>query len=128
MLQNKKKRVYIETYGCQMNIADSEVVSSVLTDDGYELTDSFSQADVLLVNTCSVRENAEQRIYGRLGEFKRLKNENPDVLVGVIGCMAERLRSKLSAEKAKGVGQVVDIIVGPDEYRKMPQILLAAWH
>ena len=128
MSQNKKKRVYIETYGCQMNIADSEVVSSVLADGGYELTDSLASADVLLVNTCSVRENAEQRVYGRLGEFKRLKLENPEILVGVIGCMAERMRSKLSDEKAKGVGQMVDIIVGPDEYRKMPQLLNAAWH
>ena len=128
MSQNKKKRVYIETYGCQMNIADSEVVLSVLADGGYELTDSLSSADVLLVNTCSVRENAEQRVYGRLGEFKRLKLENPEILVGVIGCMAERMRSKLSDEKAKGVGQMVDIIVGPDEYRKMPQLLNAAWH
>ncbi len=128
MLQKTKKRVYIETYGCQMNIADSEVVSSVLADGGYELTDSLSTADVLLVNTCSVRENAEQRIYGRLGEFKRMKLENPEILVGVIGCMAERLRSKLSTEKAQGVGQMVDIIVGPDEYRKMPQLLNAAWH
>lgn len=128
MLQKTKKRVYIETYGCQMNIADSEVVSSVLADGGYELTDSLSTADVLLVNTCSVRENAEQRVYGRLGEFKRMKLENPEILVGVIGCMAERLRSKLSTEKAQGVGQMVDIIVGPDEYRKMPQLLNAAWH
>ncbi|HMD14315.1 MAG TPA: tRNA (N6-isopentenyl adenosine(37)-C2)-methylthiotransferase MiaB, partial [Bacteroidota bacterium] len=111
-----------------MNIADSEVVSSVLADSGYEFTDSLSSADVLLVNTCSVRENAEQRVYGRLGEFKRLKIQNPKILVGVIGCMAERMRSKLSDEKAKGVGQIVDIIVGPDEYRKMPQLLNAAWH
>jgi len=111
-----------------MNIADTEVVQSVLGADGYEPSATLSGADVVLVNTCSVRENAEQRIYGRLGEFKRLKAENPDVVVGVIGCMAERLRSKLSNEHAKGVGQIVDIIVGPDEYRKMPVLLDNAWH
>jgi tRNA-2-methylthio-N6-dimethylallyladenosine synthase len=123
----KKKRVYIETYGCQMNVADSEVVSRLLADDGYEFTTDMESADVILVNTCSVRENAEQRIYGRLGEFKRQKLERPGVIVGVLGCMAERLRTKLSDEKAQGVGQSVDIIVGPDEYRKVPELIENAW-
>ncbi|HUL45360.1 MAG TPA: tRNA (N6-isopentenyl adenosine(37)-C2)-methylthiotransferase MiaB [Bacteroidota bacterium] len=111
-----------------MNIADTEVVHSVLGKSGYEPSPTLADADVVLVNTCSVRENAEQRIYGRLGEFKRLKEENPDVVVGVIGCMAERLRSKLTDDFARGVGQIVDIIVGPDEYRKMPVLLDNAWH
>ncbi|MBI1807909.1 MAG: tRNA (N6-isopentenyl adenosine(37)-C2)-methylthiotransferase MiaB [Ignavibacteria bacterium] len=124
----RKKRVYIETYGCQMNAADSEVVLSLLAQDGYEVTNTLVDADVVLANTCSVRENAEQRIYGRLGEFKRLKNSRPDVLIGLIGCMAERLRTKLTAEKAKGVGQIVDMIVGPDEYRRMPELVHRAWH
>ena len=111
-----------------MNVADSEIVLSLLAQDGYEVTNTLSDADVVLANTCSIRENAEQRIYGRLGEFKRLKNSKPNVIVGVIGCMAERLRSKLNDEKAKGVGQIVDLIVGPDEYRRMPELVNRAWH
>ncbi len=124
----QKKKVYLETYGCQMNVADSEVVLSLLANDGYEVTNSMDDADVVFVNTCSVRENAEQRVYGRLGEFKRLKTNNPEVVVGVLGCMAERLRTKLTDEKARGVGQIVDIIVGPDEYRKVPELVHKAWH
>ena len=122
-----KKRVYIETYGCQMNVADSEVVLSLLADDGCEITNEIAEADVVLVNTCSIRENAETRIYGRLGEFKRLKREKPGVVVGVLGCMAERLRTKLSHEHARGVGQIADLIVGPDEYRRLPELLQDAW-
>src|ERR1043166_5734713 len=83
----QKKQVYIETYGCQMNVADSEVVLSVLQDEGYTVTATLEEADVILVNTCSVRENAEQRVYGRLGEFKRLKKQRPELIVGVLGCM-----------------------------------------
>lgn len=125
---SKKKKVYIETYGCQMNVADTEIVSRILCDDGFEFTEDIHNANVILVNTCSIRENAEQRVYGRLGEFKRLKEHQPDLLIGVLGCMAERLRTKLTGERAKGVGQTVDIIVGPDEYRKMPALLSKAWH
>jgi tRNA-2-methylthio-N6-dimethylallyladenosine synthase len=127
-MHERKKRIYIETYGCQMNVADSEVVLSLLTEGGHEVTQQLSEADLVLVNTCSVRENAEQRIYGRLGEFKRLKKERPEVVVGVIGCMAERLRASLTEEKARGVGQAVDLIVGPDEYRKLPELVTNAWH
>lgn len=123
-----KRRVYIETYGCQMNVADTEIVSRILSDDGFEIIDDIHNADVILVNTCSVRENAEQRVYGRLGKFKHLKKKNPELVVGVLGCMAERLRTTLIDEKAKGVGQIVDIIVGPDEYRKMPVLISKAWH
>ncbi len=122
-IHTMKKRVYIETYGCQMNVADSEVVSGLLAGDGCEFTQDIAAADVVLVNTCSIRDNAEQRVYGRLGEFKRMKKQRPELVIGVLGCMAERLRSKLTDEKAKGVGQVVDLIVGPDEYRKMPELL-----
>ncbi len=111
-----------------MNVADSEVVLGILTREGYEITNSMSDADVVFVNTCSIRDNAEQRIYGRLGEFKRLKQEKPKVVVGVLGCMAERLRSKFAGEKSHGVGHIVDVIVGPDEYRKVPQLLNNAWH
>jgi tRNA-2-methylthio-N6-dimethylallyladenosine synthase len=124
----RKKRVYIETYGCQMNVADSEVVLGILSTGGYEITNSMPDADVIFVNTCSIRENAEQRVYGRLGEFKRLKQKRPEIVVGVLGCMAERLRSKFTEEKSRGVGHIVDIIVGPDEYRKVPQLLNNAWH
>ncbi len=127
-MTDKKKRVYIETYGCQMNVADTEVVSSILSGGGYEFTDRASAADVVLLNTCSIRENAEQRIYGRLGEFKRLKEEHPSIVVGILGCMAERLRASLIDGKSKGVGNIVDVIVGPDEYRKLPALVQKAWH
>ena len=82
-----KKRVYIETYGCQMNLADSEVALGILAADGYEVTETMDDADVVLINTCSIREHAEERIYGRLGEFKRLKTRKPELIVGVLGCM-----------------------------------------
>jgi len=123
-----KKRIYIETYGCQMNVADTEVVQSLLQEDGHEMTDSMEDADVLLINTCSVRENAEQRVYGRLGEYKRLKLQKPGIVVGLLGCMAERLRASLLGERARGVGKAVDLIIGPDEYRKTPALLRDAWN
>ncbi len=122
------KKVYIETYGCQMNVADSEIVLGLLTEAGTSLTDDAREADVILVNTCSIRENAETRIYGRLGYFKNIKSARPGVVVGLLGCMAERLRGELTGPKAKGVGQIVDFIVGPDEYRKVPDLLNRAWH
>ncbi len=115
------RRVYIETYGCQMNVADSEVVGGILTAHGYAMTSEIERADILLLNTCAIRENAEQRIYGRLGLMNRLKKEHPGVLIGVLGCMAERLRQKLVEEE-----ELVDIIVGPDEYRKLPTLLESA--
>jgi tRNA-2-methylthio-N6-dimethylallyladenosine synthase len=118
----KNKKVYIETYGCQMNLADSEVVSRLLHDEGYEFTRSLQSADVALVNTCSIRDHAEQRVIGRLGEFKRYKSNNPEMVIGVLGCMAERLRSKLIDQL-----KLVDIVVGPDEYRKLPGLLGAAF-
>lgn len=121
-LTMKNKKVYIETYGCQMNLADSEVVSSVLHADGYEFTKSLNDADVALVNTCSIRDHAEQRVISRLGEFRRQKSDNPDMVIGVLGCMAERLRSKLLDQL-----KLVDIVVGPDEYRKLPGLLGAAF-
>lgn len=125
-MPEEKKRVYIETYGCQMNAADTEVVLGLLHAGGYEATDDISQADAVFANTCSVRENAEQRIYGRLGEFKRLKKERPDLVIGVLGCMAERLRARLTSDRSRGVGGSVDLIVGPDEYRKLPDLLRSA--
>jgi tRNA-2-methylthio-N6-dimethylallyladenosine synthase len=122
------KKVYLETYGCQMNAADSEIVMGLLDGSGVEITGDIGQADVILVNTCSIRENAEKRVYGRLGAFKKIKSERPGVVVGILGCMAERLREKLTGPDARGVGQIVDLIVGPDEYRKVPQLLHRAWH
>ena len=111
-----------------MNMADSEVVLGLLSGSGFSLTENIAEADLILVNTCSVREHAEQRVYGRLGKFKAAKNKNPEIIVGVLGCMAERLREKLQKEKSRGVGQSVDIIVGPDEYRKLPDLVTKAWH
>jgi len=112
------KKIYVETYGCQMNMADSELVGGILTADGYVLTGDMDEADVILVNTCAIRDNAEQRIHGRLGLFQGRKSRNPGLIVGVLGCMAERLRKDLIEEK-----KVVDVVVGPDEYRKLPELL-----
>ncbi|MGE5409707.1 MAG: tRNA (N6-isopentenyl adenosine(37)-C2)-methylthiotransferase MiaB, partial [Clostridiales bacterium] len=110
--------IYIETYGCQMNLADTEIVMGVLKNYGYQITKELEQADVVLLNTCSVRENAEQRIYGRLGNFKKLKSSKPNLIVGILGCMAERLKKDLIEEK-----KIVDIVVGPDEYRRLPEFI-----
>ncbi|HTY59409.1 MAG TPA: radical SAM protein, partial [Bacteroidota bacterium] len=104
-----------------MNVADSEVVGGILSSHGHTLTGNISDADVVLVNTCAIRENAEERIYGRLGLFSRYKRQNPGILVGVLGCMAERLRTNLLEE------DIVDIVVGPDEYRKLPDLVEKAF-
>jgi len=112
------KKVYIETYGCQMNLADTEIVLGTLNKIDYSPTNDPNEADLILVNTCSVRENAEQRVFGRLSLLKRYKKNNPNVLIGVLGCMAERLKKDL-IEKEKAV----DLIVGPDEYRNLPQYI-----
>lgn len=114
----EQRRVYLETYGCQMNVADSEVVLSILTAAGYARTETLAMADVVFVNTCAVRENAEQRIYGRLGDFKHFKNFNPGMVVGVLGCMAERLRKDLMSSES-----YVDLVIGPDEYRRLPELI-----
>ena len=111
------KKVYIETYGCQMNVADTEVIFSLLSKHGYERTEDMSEADVIMANTCSVRDNAEQRILGRIEVFNQQKKKRPEVLVGILGCMAERLKSELLA-----TGKV-DIVAGPDAYRSLPVLL-----
>jgi tRNA-2-methylthio-N6-dimethylallyladenosine synthase len=116
------KKVYIETYGCQMNMADSEVIAGILNGEGYSFTNDINDADVILVNTCAIRDNAEVRIYGRLGLFGRNKKERPSVVVGLLGCMAERLRRQLVEEE-----RVVDLVVGPDEYRRLPGLLDQAY-
>jgi len=112
------KKVYIETYGCQMNVSDSEIVLSVLSDFGYNETSEVNDSDVILINTCAIRDNAEQRVYKRLDDLKKLKKTNPNLVIGILGCMAERLRADL-LEKRKAV----DLIVGPDEYRKVPHLI-----
>jgi len=115
---NDLKKFYIETYGCQMNVADSEVVSSIMSSSGYTQSAHLEGADVIFVNTCAVRENAEERVYGRLGDFKHLKKANPGLVVGVLGCMAERLRKDLMESES-----FVDLVVGPDEYRRLPRLV-----
>jgi tRNA-2-methylthio-N6-dimethylallyladenosine synthase len=112
------RRVYVETYGCQMNMADSELVGGILAKEGYAFTSDLASADVALINTCAIRDNAEQRIHGRLGLFNAQKRRNPDLVVGILGCMAERLREKFLNEE-----NLVDIVVGPDEYRKLPSLI-----
>ncbi|MBI1936502.1 MAG: tRNA (N6-isopentenyl adenosine(37)-C2)-methylthiotransferase MiaB [Ignavibacteriales bacterium] len=114
----KTNNIYIETYGCQMNLADTELVLGILTNKGYSVTDDISDANVILLNTCSVRDNAEQKIYNRLDHLKGIKRENPEAVIGILGCMAERLRKSLVEEK-----KIVDVVVGPDEYRRLPEYL-----
>ena len=113
-----EQRVFIETYGCQMNEADTELMFGLLRHQGYSVAQTAEQADVVLLNTCAVRDRAEERILGRLGWYKALKGERPDVVLGVAGCMAERLREKL-IEKAPHV----DLVIGPDAYRRLPSLI-----
>ena len=112
-----RPKVYIETYGCQMNVNDSEVILSILQDAGYVLTEDIAQADVILANTCSIRDNAEQRIWGRIDQFKIQKRNRKGVVIGIVGCMAERLKDELL--------KAVDIVAGPDSYRTLPELLKA---
>ncbi len=112
------KKFYIETYGCQMNVADSEVVAAILTSKGFIHTQDKNEADVILVNTCSVRENAEQRVRGRIQGFTEIRKHNPHLLVGIMGCMAERLGEKLFEEEKN-----VNIVVGPDAYMDLPLLI-----
>lgn len=111
------KKIYIETYGCQMNVGDSEVIFSILGKEGYERTESMDDADVILANTCSVRDNAEQRIWGRIEVFHKQKEKRDGVVVGIVGCMAERLKDKLLDTHK------VDLVAGPDSYRTLPALL-----
>src|SRR5438046_3844169 len=116
-----RKRFYIESYGCQMNFSDSEIVASILNSKGFGATGNYRDADLVLLNTCSIREKAEQTVRKRLTEFKKLKQTRPGMLVGVFGCMAERLKSKFLEEE-----QLVDIVVGPDAYRSLPALVQEA--
>lgn len=115
------KKLYIESYGCQMNFADSEIVASVMLENGFSATKNLDEADLVLVNTCAIRDNAEQRIRKRLDHFNIVKKKKPGMVVGVMGCMAERLKTKLLEEE-----KVVDIVVGPDAYRDLPKLVETA--
>lgn len=112
------RKLYIESYGCAMNFADSEIVASILSETGFETTGDYHQADVIFINTCSIRENAETRVRNRLSQFGVEKRRNPKLIVGVLGCMAERLKSKFLEEE-----KLVDVVVGPDAYRDLPNLI-----
>ena len=111
-------KLYIESYGCQMNFSDSEIVASVLEKDGFEVTKTMEEADVVFLNTCSIREKAEQTVRNRLDQIQPLKKKNPEMIIGVLGCMAERLKSKLLEEE-----KIVDLVAGPDAYRDLPGLI-----
>lgn len=115
------KKLFLESYGCAMNFSDSEIVASILKDQGYTTTQNFFDADVIFVNTCAIREGAEQRVRQRLTEYKKAKKGNPELIVGVLGCMAERLKAKFLEEE-----KLVDIVVGPDAYRDLPNLIASA--
>ena len=120
-LTGEGRKLFIETYGCQMNAGDSEIVVSIMQEHGYRYTEDVNQADIILINTCSIRDNAEQRIWGRLSAMRQLKKRKPTLIVGIIGCMAERLKEQL-IEKGTGV----DIVAGPDSYRSLPELVRTA--
>ena len=120
-LTGEGRKLFIETYGCQMNAGDSEIVVSIMQEHGYRYTENINEADIVLINTCSIRDNAEQRIWGRLSAMRQLKKHKPSLLVGIIGCMAERLKEQL-IEKGTGV----DIVAGPDSYRSLPELVRTA--
>lgn len=112
------KKLFLESYGCQMNFSDSEIVASILSQQGYNTTTNVEEADLILLNTCSIREKAEQTVRMRLSQFKKQKEQNPSLTVGVLGCMAERLKTKFLEEE-----HLVDLVVGPDAYRDLPNLL-----
>ena len=120
-LNQYRKLFYIESYGCQMNFSDSEIVASILNKEGFGATRNFEDADLVLLNTCSIREKAEQTVRKRLTEFKKVKEAKPGMLIGMLGCMAERLKSKLLEEE-----KLVDLVVGPDAYRALPGLIIEA--
>lgn len=117
-IKGERRKLYIESYGCQMNFSDSEIVASILMDQGFETIGDYKEADLVFVNTCSIRENAEQRVRNRLKEFEAAKQRKPGMIVGVLGCMAERLKAKFLEEE-----KLVDLVVGPDAYRDLPNLI-----
>jgi tRNA-2-methylthio-N6-dimethylallyladenosine synthase len=116
--EGNKKKLFIESYGCQMNFSDSEIVASILSNEGYNTTQNLEDADLVLVNTCSIRDKAEQTVRKRLKYYDKIKNKNPRMKVGVLGCMAERLKTKFLDEE-----KIVDLVVGPDAYKDLPNLL-----
>lgn len=116
--QKGKKKLFLESYGCQMNLSDSEIVASILDKEGYATTQQVNDADLILLNTCSIREKAEQTVRKRLSQFNTIKKHNPKLMIGVLGCMAERLKDKFLEEE-----HIVDLVVGPDAYRDLPNLL-----
>lgn len=116
--KNNTKKLYIESYGCAMNFSDSGIVASILNQQGYNTTDQLSEADLVLVNTCSIRDKAEQTVRKRLEKYNAVKKHNPAMKVGVLGCMAERLKHKFLEEE-----KIVDLVVGPDAYKDLPHLL-----
>ncbi|MFY8036921.1 MAG: radical SAM protein, partial [Cyclobacteriaceae bacterium] len=115
----KARKLYIESYGCQMNFSDSEIVASILQKEGFDTTSEIEEADLVFLNTCSIREKAEQTVRNRLNHINGLKKKKPEMMVGVLGCMAERLKTKLLEEE-----KIVDLVAGPDAYRDLPQLIL----
>ena len=118
MESSGEKKVFLESYGCAMNFSDSEIVASILSGKGYSTTSDFKEADLILVNTCAIRDGAEQRVRGRLKEFNTIKKKNPKLMIGVLGCMAERLKETFLEQE-----KIVDIVVGPDAYRDLPNLI-----
>lgn len=116
--KDNTKKLFIESYGCQMNFSDSEIVASILSKEGYNTTDNLEEADLVLVNTCSIRDKAEQTVRKRLTQYNQMKRKNPGMKVGVLGCMAERLKSKFLEEE-----KIVDMVIGPDAYKDIPNLL-----
>jgi tRNA-2-methylthio-N6-dimethylallyladenosine synthase len=114
----KKRKLYIESYGCAMNFSDSEIVTSVMMENGFDTTSNYKEADVVFLNTCSIRENAEQKVRNRLREINAAKAKNPEMTIGILGCMAERLKTKWLDEE-----KMVDIVAGPDAYRDLPNLI-----
>ncbi len=114
----KKRKLYIESYGCQMNFSDSEIVASILRKEGFDTTSNIDQADLVFLNTCSIREKAEQTVRNRLGQINALKKSRPEMMVGILGCMAERLKTRLLEEE-----KIVDLVAGPDAYRDLPNLV-----
>lgn len=117
-IQDGSKKLYLESYGCQMNFSDSEIVASILCKSGYSTTRNALDADVILMNTCSIRENAEQRVRNKLRQYQKQKKQNPSLVIGILGCMAERLKKQLLEEE-----KLVDLVAGPDSYRDLPNLI-----
>ena len=118
---SSQRKFYIESYGCAMNFSDSEIVASILAEEGYHSTKEWQDADLILINTCSIRDKAEQTVRHRLANFNNIKKKKPGTLIGVLGCMAERLKAKLLDQE-----KLVDIVLGPDAYRDLPNLIRRA--